>query len=945
MGPVGGLLNMIGLRGGGGGGASSSSTSSSAMGVSMSRPLPDVSEFQSPASSLRDDDHLHDHKENCSPSSSENTSGTTATAMIAHPLLRNKNKNKNNNNNNNNNTTHKHSDNELSFKDAPAPAGPEESPEVSSEESSPIEMPKKGLKQWPPPAHNQRRELGDATRRRHKTKVSSPTNTGEGQQVYDWLSEMRMALEQSEKRRKEALDKLAVATARLEKLDSESAKNDKHGKKTLDALETAKRAAEVKASQADTAMKEMRGKIRKTNDEMQIVKRELERTKAKLADAEEKTKSSREANESSRRQAGKLSDEVKLLKQRVLDTEKQLYKEREKTASLNKKLDSARATAAKNSKAGGKGATLTSEDIAAAAIEAAGDGSVISVALVGETTGDAEIARRAAEKNGSMLAAAQLRVRELKKTNAELQKRLLDAPKQYFVEMEELVYLRWVNACLRCALKKNADSLDKDSQNALGLAHAGGDEASATMARRLLQGLAGSSAIGKAEPPAWLTASMNALGGMDDESAPKPSSPNRAFQGRARAASCMPDVGRSGMYDSSSLSESNSNTLAREIMKSADDLALARAVGKIEVKDAPQRACRVPDPPPMFDASGNRNNKRKPPLAPRGPGGGPPPPPPPPPPRMPPPPPPPPGSGLQRVVNGKLRRCMQVVDLYHKVVRKADDKSGGTDRGARFGNPAESTDARAAVRGEIEKRSAHQLAIKADLRDQEDFVKALAMHVNALDTSQLEMAQVDQFVRWLDRELDFLADEQATLRHFRYFWPEEKADSMRETATEYRHVAAIANRLVAAKERVEGGEYSVEACVAICEKALEGVEKPLQKLLSRKDKMEAKCREFGLPTAWLKRGSEGGDGSDGGVAHVEQLSLELASTLMAMVTSTIGKIMAEGGESDDVRKANAELMMVRVVRYAFRTHQLAGGFDDACALALDDLSKLARSVR
>ena len=109
--------------------------------------------------------------------------------------------------------------------------------------------------------------------------------------------------------------------------------------------------------------------------------------------------------------------------------------------------------------------------------------------------------------------------------------------------------------------------------------------------------------------------------------------------------------------------------------------------------------------------------------------------------------------------------------------------------------------------------------------------------------------------------------------------------------------------------------------------------------------MEAKCREFGLPTAWLKRGSEGGDGSDGGVAHVEQLSLELASTLMAMVTSTIGKIMAEGGESDDVRKANAELMMVRVVRYAFRTHQLAGGFDDACALALDDLSKLARSVR
>lgn len=758
--------------------------------------------------------------------------------------------------------------------------------------------------------------------------------------VYDWLAEMRQALEESEARRKEALDKLAVASLRLEKLESETSKSDTTQNKRVANLDRARRVADVRAVEAEATAKDLRRKLLKANSELASVRGDLDKASAKLKAAEDTKTSFREANESSKRTVNRLADEVKLLKQRVFDTEKQLYKAREKNAALEK-------SSAKPAQG------ITEKAIAAAASEVAGAGTSVSVSFVGDTVAIAN-ARDAAERNGKNLADSQKRVQELRAANEELQKRLLDAPKQYFVEMEELVYLRWVNACLRCALKKNSN-LDRDAKDALGLAHAGGDEASAAMARRLLQGLAGPGAVasgGGGAAPAWLAASVSALGmgglsedAIDNAAENFPPNKHKANAGRARSASCIPDIGAGPNGRRTSMgNDVPATALAREIAKGSQHLALVRAVGKIEVLDAPERPCRIPDPPPVFtDVASNPGTGQRPPPAPRG--GIPPPPPPPPGKGGPPPPPPPPGKGglFKKVVNGKLRRCMQVVDLYHRVVRQSDSGADAGGKGSRFGNPAESTDARAAVRGEIEQRSKHAIAIKADIRDQEGFVKALALHINALDVRSLRMEHVEQFVRWLDRELDFLSDEQAVLRHFRHFWPEEKADGLREAVTEYRQLSVLVKRLERAKEQVSSGEHSAENAIGICEKALEQVERPFQKVLSQKDQLESKCREFGMPSGWLKRGAEGGDAKEGGVAHVEQAALDLASVLMGEMTVAIRRAQADA-DSDAVHKAMAEMLLVRLVRFAFRAHQLAGGFDETCASRLEAVSQLARAV-
>lgn len=48
-----------------------------------------------------------------------------------------------------------------------------------------------------------------------------------------------------------------------------------------------------------------------------------------------------------------------------------------------------------------------------------------------------------------------------------------------------------------------------------------------------------------------------------------------------------------------------------------------------------------------------------------------------------------------------------------------------------------------------------------------------------------EVADVEEFVKWLDGELSYLVDERAVLKHFPN-WPEKKADAMREAAFNYR---------------------------------------------------------------------------------------------------------------------------------------------------------------
>lgn len=73
--------------------------------------------------------------------------------------------------------------------------------------------------------------------------------------------------------------------------------------------------------------------------------------------------------------------------------------------------------------------------------------------------------------------------------------------------------------------------------------------------------------------------------------------------------------------------------------------------------------------------------------------------------------------------------------------------------------------------------------IKSDVENQSNFVNFLASEVQ--NAAYREIADVEEFVKWLDGELSYLVDERAVLKHFPN-WPEKKADAMREAAFTYR---------------------------------------------------------------------------------------------------------------------------------------------------------------
>ncbi|XWS38870.1 hypothetical protein CRYUN_Cryun18bG0000500 [Craigia yunnanensis] len=93
--------------------------------------------------------------------------------------------------------------------------------------------------------------------------------------------------------------------------------------------------------------------------------------------------------------------------------------------------------------------------------------------------------------------------------------------------------------------------------------------------------------------------------------------------------------------------------------------------------------------------------------------------------------------------------------------------------------------------GEIQNRSTHLLAIKADAETKGEFINSLFRKVLAAAYTDIE--DVLKFVDWLDSELSSLADECAVLKHFK--WPEKKADAMREAAIEYRDLKLLENEI------------------------------------------------------------------------------------------------------------------------------------------------------
>ncbi|CAD5164874.1 unnamed protein product [Musa acuminata subsp. malaccensis] len=285
--------------------------------------------------------------------------------------------------------------------------------------------------------------------------------------------------------------------------------------------------------------------------------------------------------------------------------------------------------------------------------------------------------------------------------------------------------------------------------------------------------------------------------------------------------------------------------------------------------------------------------------------------------RPPPPPPPPPPMG-SRSAAGSVRRVPEVVEFYHSLMRRETKRE--SCGGMQDAPPAAAANPRDMI-GEIENRSAHLLAIKTDVETQGDFIRFLIKEVEQAAFAGIQ--DVVAFVKWLDEELSILVDERAVLKHFE--WPEHKADAMREAAFGYCDLKKLESEASSFRDDPR------QPCASALKKMqslLDKLEHRVYELSRVRECATKRYKAFGIPCEWMM---ESGD-----VSQIKLASVKLGMKYMKRVCSEL-EMMAGSPEEEE--------MMLQGVRFAFRVHQFAGGFDVETMRAFLELRDKARCHR
>ncbi|KAM1039890.1 hypothetical protein ACFX2I_029138 [Malus domestica] len=274
-------------------------------------------------------------------------------------------------------------------------------------------------------------------------------------------------------------------------------------------------------------------------------------------------------------------------------------------------------------------------------------------------------------------------------------------------------------------------------------------------------------------------------------------------------------------------------------------------------------------------------------------------------------PPPPPPPSKSSIGSRGVRRVPEVIELYRSLTRKdAHMENKANPAGVHVFALTKN------MIGEIENRSSYVLAIKSEVETQGEFVNFLISEVESAKFTNI--ADVEAFVNWLDRQLSSLVDERAVLKHFPQ-WPERKADTLREAAFSYRDLRNLKNEASSFEDNMK--EPSILAL-----RRMEALQDRLERSVSStertRESASKRYRDFQIPWEWML--------DTGLMGQMKLSSLRLAKEYMKRIIRDV-----ESGECP-----REESLLLQGVRFAFRVHQFAGGFDSETVLAFEELKKI-----
>ncbi|KAL0903231.1 hypothetical protein M5K25_027592 [Dendrobium thyrsiflorum] len=281
--------------------------------------------------------------------------------------------------------------------------------------------------------------------------------------------------------------------------------------------------------------------------------------------------------------------------------------------------------------------------------------------------------------------------------------------------------------------------------------------------------------------------------------------------------------------------------------------------------------------------------------------------PPPPPPPHPPPPPPPPR--LHSKKEGKMQNATALVEFYHCLTKR--DVKGNGNCSSQVASSVHNS-----IVGELQNRSAHLLAIKADVETKGEFIKHLINKVQS--AAYTSMDDVLTFVDWLDGELSKLADERAVLKHFT--WPEKKADALREAAVEYREIKQLYTEV---SSFTDDASLTCEIILRKIANLVERSERNVQRLIKLRGAAMVAYQDCKIPTDWML---------DSGIISM----IKLASVRLAKIY--LKRVLTELEFTWQIERRSAqESLLSQGVRFAYRVYQFVGGLDSETMRTFEEL--------
>ncbi|KAL2244565.1 protein CHUP1, chloroplastic-like [Sesamum indicum] len=510
----------------------------------------------------------------------------------------------------------------------------------------------------------------------------------------------------------------------------------------------------------------------------------------------------------------------------------------------------------------------------------------------------------------------------LRHTNEDLCKQVEGLQMSRMNEVEELAYLRWVNSCLRDELRScstrisdkstSPNSVEKSRESICFSSFQMDQDSNDTATKRLYL-------VKKFKRWPITDEDLHQMKYMDDFVNHNWDDPlGLARRHSISGTNCCPDdliLNKKRQSDSFICSKEADKTpevlvsekYDLEVSNRPNVYTNSHEVSKMTASlDIEKRTLRIPNPPPRPSCAGlsgpkeETSSRTSPPTLP------PPPPPPPPPPKL-----------MARSMTGTVQRAPQVVEFYHSLMKRESRKdclnSGTTDA-------SDVANVRSSMIGEIENRSSHLLAIKADVETQGEFVNSLIREVNNAVYQNIE--DVLAFVKWLDDELSFLVDERAVLKHFE--WPEKKADTLREAAFGYSDLRKLEQEVSIYKDDPRlPCDIALKKMAALSER----MERTVHNILRTRDSLMRHCKEFHIPTDWML--------DNGILSKIKFGSVKLAKMYMERVAI---ELQSKGTLDKD---SSLDYMLLQGVRFAFRIHQFAGGFDSETMQAFEELRDLA----